>query len=119
MNTVLVLEDDAALRLLCRVNLELDGFRVLEAARVPDAQRLLATERIDAVLMDVHLGSETSLDLLPTLERDHPRLPVALLTGSAGVVDFPSGYDVISKPFAVEELALTVRRLVEGAKPLV
>jgi len=39
--TVLVVDDDASLRLLCRVNLELDGYRVLEAPDVAEAERLI------------------------------------------------------------------------------
>ena len=55
---VLVVDDESALRLLCRVNLELEGHRVLEAATLAEARELLAAELPDVMLLDVHLGTE-------------------------------------------------------------
>src|SRR5258708_33623108 len=60
----LVVDDDAALRMLCRVNLELEGFAVREAATVAEAAAALAAERPDVALLDVHLGGEQPHDLL-------------------------------------------------------
>ena len=69
----LVVDDDAALRLLCRVNLELDGFAVREAATLAEAERRSQRERPDVVLLDVHLGGEETLELLDaTAGRRHP-----------------------------------------------
>jgi DNA-binding response OmpR family regulator len=110
--TVLVVDDDDSLRLLCRVNLELDGYRVLEAGSVADARQALAEERIDAVLLDFHLGDGDGRELLESLGVGRP--PVALFTGS--VVLEPElralADDVLPKPFALEALAATVGRLV-------
>lgn len=107
--TVLVVDDDPSLRLLCRVNLELEGYRVVEAANVETARAALADEPIDAILLDVHLGNDDGLALLPAIEDGGPS--VALLTGSPGV-HLPEGATVIGKPFSIEELSETVRRLV-------
>lgn len=107
--TVLVVDDDPSLRLLCRVNLELEGYRVVEAANVETARAALADEPIDAILLDVHLGNDDGLALLPAIEDRGPS--VALLTGSPGV-HLPEGATVIGKPFSIEELSETVRRLV-------
>ncbi|HEX7254762.1 MAG TPA: response regulator [Gaiellaceae bacterium] len=107
--TVLVVDDDPSLRLLCRVNLELEGYRVVEAANVESARTALAEEPIDAILLDVHLGNEDGLALLPAIE-NHGRA-VALLTGSPGVL-LPDDATVIGKPFSIDELSETVRRLV-------
>ena len=107
--TVLVVDDDPSLRLLCRVNLELEGYRVVEAESVESARAVLDTESIDAILLDVHLGSDDGLGLLPAIEQDGPA--VALLTGSPGVL-LPDGATVIGKPFSIDELSDTVRDLV-------
>jgi DNA-binding NtrC family response regulator len=110
--TVLVVDDDPSLRLLCRVNLELEGYRVVEAAGLDAAQAALEGDRIDAVLLDVHLGPQDGLALLPAIaERGRP---VALLTGSPGG-QLPEGATVIGKPFSIEDLSTTVRRLVAPA----
>ncbi|HEY7706167.1 MAG TPA: response regulator [Gaiellaceae bacterium] len=107
--TVLVVDDDPSLRLLCRVNLELEGYRVIEAESVESAVAALKEEQIDAILLDVHLGNDDGLALLPTIEEGGPR--VALLTGSPGV-HLPEGATVIGKPFSIGELTDTVGRLV-------
>jgi DNA-binding NtrC family response regulator len=107
--TVLVVDDDPSLRLLCRVNLELEGYRVVEAESVSAARAALADDAIDAILLDVHLGNEDGLALLPAIEERGRG--VALLTGSPGV-HLPDGATVIGKPFSIDELSETVRRLV-------
>ena len=113
---MLVVDDDESLRLLCRVNLELDGYRVLEAATVGEARELIRDERIDAILLDVHLTDGDGRDLLAQLGDGRP--PVALFTGTepaAGVEGL--GDAVIPKPFDIGELRATVGELVsrEGA----
>ena len=70
--TVLIVDDDTAIRLLCRVNLELRGLRVVEAAYLDQARQVLAEEPVDVVLLDLHLGHERGLDLLHELRRDPP-----------------------------------------------
>ncbi|MDQ3777799.1 MAG: response regulator [Actinomycetota bacterium] len=108
-STVLVVDDDPSLRLLCRVNLELEGYRVLEAGGVEEAQTALEAGRVDAILLDVHLGPHDGLALMPEIEARGS--PVALLTGSPET-HLPDGATVIGKPFSIENLTETVRRLV-------
>ena len=110
---VLVVDDDRSLRLLCRVNLELDGYGVVEAATLDEARSALAEELVDVVLLDVHVGAASGLDLLDELERERPSLPVALLTGESGLPPEARGRAaaVVSKPFPIEALTGTVERL--------
>src|SRR5204862_6080149 len=63
-HTVLVVDDDDSLRMLCRVNLELEGYRVLEAPTVELAQELLRDDSVDVVLLDVHVGSGDGFKVL-------------------------------------------------------
>jgi DNA-binding response OmpR family regulator len=106
----LVVDDDAALRLLCRVNLELEGFAVREAATVAEADAAIAEERPDVVLLDVHLGGEQSHSLLDRLRADG--IPVALVTGSVDVHDYRDRADaVLGKPFVPQTLVETALRL--------
>ncbi|HEY7603722.1 MAG TPA: response regulator [Gaiellaceae bacterium] len=112
--TVLVLDDDASLRLLCRVNLELDGYRVVEGASIVEGRERLAAERVDAILLDVNLVDGDGRELLRELGSDRPQ--VALFTGMEpsesveGVADA-----LIPKPFEIAHLRSTVDRLVSGA----
>ncbi|TML77568.1 MAG: response regulator, partial [Actinobacteria bacterium] len=57
---ILVVDDEPSIRLLCRVNLELDGHEVLEAGTLASAREAVAGEDVDLVLLDVHLRGERS-----------------------------------------------------------
>ena len=108
--TALIVDDDAALRLLCRVNLELEGFAVREAATVAEAEAAIAAERPDVVLLDVHLGGEQTHTLLARIRADG--IPVALVTGSADMHDYRDRADaVLGKPFVPQTLVDTALRL--------
>jgi DNA-binding response OmpR family regulator len=107
---VLVVDDDASIRMLCRLNLELDGWSVLEAASLAQARAHLAETPVDVVLLDVHVGSDSGTDFLAELRRDRPELSVAMLTGSDRLEGVESDA-VIPKPFTLEQLTSTVAKL--------
>jgi two-component system KDP operon response regulator KdpE len=102
--TVLIVEDDPALRLLCRVNLELEGWRVVEAATLADARDGLAVA--DVVLLDLHVAGEDGRALLHESKEERGDRPVVILTGSAEVDEETRAVadDVVAKPFAPDEL---------------
>jgi DNA-binding response OmpR family regulator len=116
-HTVLVVDDDPSIRFLCRVNLELDGWIVREAATVEQARAELSDARVNVVLLDAHLGNRSGVELLEEIRRDHPGLPVAMLTGSVGspTLEGVETDAVISKPFTIELLTGTVRDLAARA----
>jgi DNA-binding response OmpR family regulator len=113
--TVLVVDDDPSLRLLCRVNLELDGYRVLEAGSMKEGAASLAAGQIDAVLLDLHLGDGDGRTLLASLGSERP--PVALFTGSEtiGPELRALAEEVLPKPFTLDALMATVGKLVARA----
>lgn len=116
-HTVLVVDDDASIRFLCRVNLELDGWTVREAPTIPRAREAIGEGDIDIVLLDVHVGSDNGIDFLGELRERHPGLPVVMLTGSVGSSSLESAKAdaVISKPFTLDQLTGTVGSLVGRA----
>jgi len=107
--TALVVDDDASLRMLCRVNLELEGFSVREAGTLSDAEAAVDAERPDVVLLDGHLGGKESTRLLEHLRAEG--IPVALVTGSADMRDLGAADAVLPKPFEPRELVDVARRL--------
>jgi DNA-binding response OmpR family regulator len=109
-HTVLVVDDDASIRMLCRLNLELDHWRVLEAATLDQAREHLAGAEVAVVVLDVHVGSGNGVEFLQELRRDRPGLKVAMLSGSDRVGDVGSDA-VIPKPFTIEQLTSTVAAL--------
>ena len=109
---VVVADDDPALRLLCRVNLELEGYRVFEAGSGDELERVIAAETVDAVLLDIRLGADDGVELAGRLRERHPDLGIAFLSGSLDRTDRGPAEGFLAKPFTLEALAETVRRLV-------
>ena len=106
----LVVDDDAALRMLIRVNLELDGFDVVEAATVDETNAALEQRRPDVVLLDVHLGGSDTQSIAARLRADE--IPVVLVTGSVDVEEYRHVADaIVSKPFTPQALVELARRL--------
>jgi DNA-binding NtrC family response regulator len=113
--TVLVVDDDASLRLLCRVNLELDGLRVEEARNVAEAEELLETESFDLLLLDVHIGLDSGIELMRSVRRRGEAPPVVLVTGTAQLdaATQEEADGIVGKPFHLQELLGVVRRLLD------
>jgi DNA-binding response OmpR family regulator len=111
--SVLVVDDEPSLRLLCRVNLELDGFRVFEAGSVAEARERLNQEPIEVVLLDVHVGTDDGRELLDELRAQESGTRVLMLTGTADIATSNLGAAdrVMAKPFDPMELVATVRAL--------
>lgn len=111
--TILIVDDDASIRLLCRVNLELEGYNVLEAESVADAEDAVAAGEVDLFLLDVHVGADDGLALMQSLRaRDHGA-PIVIFTGSA-MFDaqlMAEADAIVPKPFRLNQLLDTVRRL--------
>lgn len=107
---MLVVDDDPSLRLLCRVNLELEGYSVIEAGTLEAAEQALEDGVVDVVLLDVHLGNEEGLTLISKIEERGLGSSTALLTGSSSK-ELPPDATVIPKPFRIDDLTGTVRRL--------
>ena len=107
---VLVVDDDNSLRLLCRVNLELDGHRVREAATVADARRELERATPDVILLDVHVGADAGLELLDEVAALELQTRVVLLSGTSDVGPQLRGRvdAVLGKPFDLRQLAAAV-----------
>jgi DNA-binding response OmpR family regulator len=113
-SVVVVADDDAAFRMVLRVNLELEGYRVLEAENAAEVQESVSMEQVSLVLLDVRLGDDDGIALARDLREEHPEVPIAFLTGSAiGVAEDAEGASdaVIHKPFDLEELSAIVARL--------
>lgn len=109
---VLVVDDEASIRLLCKINLELSGYEVREASSLDEARSLLGDD-VDAVLLDMHVGRERGEELLAEL-RDRS-IPVAVVTGSVDLLPVADKADaVLGKPFTIDALVATVAKLTSG-----
>lgn len=114
---VLVVDDEAAIRYLCRVNLELDGFDIVEAGTLAEARERLGEYAVAVVLLDMHVAGERGDDLLDELLDREPPPAVAIVTGSVDLEHAGDGRAdaVLAKPFTIDELTTTVRSLAARA----
>lgn len=118
---VLVVDDQPDIRLMCRVNLALEGYDVLEAADGETGLRLVREQRPDLVLLDVMMPGLDGWQVLDTLKSE-PRtagIPVVLLTARVQREDEIRGWssgasDYLSKPFNPSNLSEVVRRCLMG-----
>ena len=107
---VLVVDDERSLRLLCRVNLELDGHRVREAATVAEARREIERATPDVILLDIHVGADDGLELLDEIASLELSTRVVLLSGTSEVgPELRARVDsVLGKPFELAQLTAAV-----------
>ena len=115
MKHILVVDDEAAHRLMIRAVMEDDGWKVSEAGSSEEALALLAggnSADIRVILLDVRLPGMSGPELLATLRTEYPNLPVVMLTafgtvGSAVEAMKKGAFDYLTKPADNDEL-LTV-----------
>jgi DNA-binding response OmpR family regulator len=118
MTKVLVIDDEAPIRLLCRVNLEAEGMAVIEAADGPSGLDQAREADPDVILLDVMMpgldGWKVAEQLLEN-ERTS-EIPIIFLTARAEFRDRAKGLDIggidyVTKPFNPLDLAPLVRSL--------
>jgi two-component system OmpR family response regulator len=100
--------------MLLRVNLELEGYRVLEAEGAAQVIRAIDEGSVSLILLDVRLGEDDGVDLARAVRESHPDVRIAFLTGSVVMPAEEAGEvsdAVIQKPFDLEQLSETVARL--------
>jgi two-component system phosphate regulon response regulator PhoB len=116
--TVLVVDDENAIRDMLRMALEIADFRCIDADNIHDAYTLVVDERPDIVLLDWMLPGGSGLEMLRRLKRGETtrELPVIMLTAKTAEDNVIQGLDVgaddyITKPFAPRELIARIRAL--------
>ena len=121
MTKVLVIDDEAPIRLLCRVNLEAEGMDVIEAPDGPSGVDKARDERPDVILLDVMMPGLDGWRVAEQLFEDDRTvaIPIIFLTARAEFRDRARGLDIggvdyVTKPFNPVELASTVRGVVDA-----
>ena len=115
----LVIDDEAPIRLLCRVNLEAEGMEVIEAGDGESGLELARSERPDVVLLDVMMPVLDGWQVAGRLIEDERTkdIPIIFLTARAELRDRERGLEAggiayVTKPFNPLELAVLVEDLV-------
>src|SRR5262245_25680333 len=120
---ILIVDDEAAIRMLIGGILEDDGHQTRGAADSTSALRAIRARRPSLVVLDIWLqGSEMDgLELLDVIVREHPNLPVVVISGHGTIETAVSAikrgaYDFVEKPFKSDRLLLVVERALEAAR---
>ncbi len=114
--TVLIVDDEAAIRDMLKVALEMNGFRCLEAKNAYEAQVTMADHAPDLVLLDWMMPEVSGIELLRRWRRNPETkdIPVIMLTAKAEEENLVKGLnsgadDYITKPFSPRELVARIK----------
>jgi PAS domain S-box-containing protein len=116
--TILLVEDEDAVRELVRRVLELAGYRVLSAARPSEAQRVVVDEQIDLLLTDVVMPEMSGFELAARIRLAQPVSRTLFISGYAHAAltetsELPEG-ELLRKPFSPDQLTRAVRAVLDG-----
>ena len=116
---VLVIDDDRNIRLTLTAFLETEGASVTAVASGAAAVTALQRERHDAAFLDLRLGDESGLDLLPQLLAERPELAIIVITAYAAYETAVEAVkrgaaDYLPKPFSPAQIRIVLEKLAHG-----
>src|SRR5262249_49015054 len=112
---LLLIDDEASLRRTLRTTLESMKHTVAEAGSGEQALNWLRKQRFDAAFLDLRLGREAGMDLLPSLLREAQGLAVIVITAHATIASAveamrAGAFDYLPKPFTPDQLRVVLER---------
>ena len=121
MAKILCVDDDQYLTDLLRYALAREGFEVRMAHTGRDALRLIRSESLDLIILDVNIPDMNGFKVLSSL-RAFSQIPVVMLTARSQDEDIIAGFgqgadDYVAKPFSVQVLINRIKAVLRRAKP--
>jgi two-component system response regulator HydG len=118
---LLIIDDEKAVRESCREAAQINGFNTFTAESVEQGYRLLESEAIDIVLLDLKLPGGSGLEALREVKTRRPDAAVIIITGYATVSSAmqamkQGAFDYITKPFTLEEFRIMLERAIEDLR---
>lgn len=119
--TILVVDDDSGLRELIRINLEHEGYGVIQAANGLQCLNTVREQRPDMVILDVMMPEMDGLEACGKV-REFSQVPILMLTAKVQSEDVITGLDrgaddYLIKPFNMDELSARIRALLRRVPP--
>jgi DNA-binding response OmpR family regulator len=118
MRTILVVDDEDAIRGLIKDFLGIGGYIIREACNGKDASQLLEQFVPDLLITDLLMPEKEGIELIQEVRRSHPKMPIIAISGAqtdkTGIylkMAGSLGADyVLAKPFALKDLLTTVKQ---------
>lgn len=122
MERILLAEDEESLRSNLKLNLELEGYKVVATENGAEALKEFRSAHFNLVILDIMMPEIDGINVCESIRLTHPHVPVMFLsaksTGSDRVLGLKSGADdYLVKPFNLEELLLRVGKLLHRNQP--
>lgn len=123
MASILIIDDNAALREVLRVGLETAGHSVREMRNGRDGILAFRKEPCDLVITDIYMPERDGLELIEALRRTHPQVKILAMSGASGTMDYLNkarslgAAMVIRKPFVMPMLLKAVAELLRQVIP--
>jgi two-component system alkaline phosphatase synthesis response regulator PhoP len=121
--TILLVEDEENLHEALKLNLELEGYKVVSAMDGLQAIKALQSQYFDLMILDIMLPEIDGIEVLETIRVQNNEVPTLILSAKNTSADRVLGLkkgadDYLTKPFNLEELLLRVQKLIEKNKKL-
>jgi DNA-binding NtrC family response regulator len=116
--TVLIVEDDYALRHLLSMDARARGYKVLLAGTLADAIRMASEEPFELAVVDLALGSDSGLDVIRAIRLQCPDTEIVVISATASLASAIASYELdafafVPKPFEIDQLFTTVERALD------
>jgi two-component system response regulator HydG len=120
---LLIIDDEKAVRESCRDAAQLNGFNTVIAESAEQAYKILESQSVDIVLLDLRLPGASGLEALREVRKRRPDAIIIVITGYATVASAvqamkQGAFDYITKPFTLEELRILFERATDELKKL-
>ncbi|MBC8145547.1 MAG: response regulator transcription factor [bacterium] len=124
MKTILLIEDDPAIRLGLEESLQLEHFHVISAGDGILGQQMARQEKIDLILLDLMLPGKNGDEVCRELRRAGVDTPIIMITAKSEEIDKIVGLEIgaddyITKPFSIREVMARIRAVLRRGKAVV
>ncbi|MDZ7727682.1 MAG: response regulator [Dehalococcoidia bacterium] len=119
-DTILVVDDDEAVRVMLTRLLESAGYAAESASKAAEAHVLLQQQQFALLIVDVVMPGESGVDLAAVVRRDHPPVPIILISGYAteeprSFAESEDGILFVAKPFGADQFLGLVESMVQAS----
>ena len=119
--TILVVDDELLIRKVIREYLESENYKVLEAENGLDALRVLSSNKVNLIILDIMMPKMDGYELIKSLREAKYDVPILIITAKSAIEDKKEGFllgadDYMVKPIDIEEMILRIQVLLRRSK---